>query len=111
MKALPVAHRQTVAIREGMRGCEGCHRLGIKTKAEIDVLKHRGQVFGLASCNACHTRHTFSVNEAREPQACQTCHSGTDHAQWEAYSGSKHGVKYLLKLSGKLPGTTAAPTL
>jgi hydroxylamine dehydrogenase len=110
MKALPYGHSQTVAVREGMKGCESCHRLGVKTETEIAALKQEGKVFGLASCNGCHTRHTFSVSEARQPQACQTCHTGSEHPQWEMYSGSKHGAKYLLAQLGKLPETTAAPT-
>jgi cytochrome c553 len=35
---------------------------------------------------------------------------GFDHPQWEMYSSSKHGVRYLLKQSGVLPETVAAPT-
>ena len=35
---------------------------------------------------------------------------GFDHPQWEMYSSSKHGVRYLLKQKGILPDTTAAPT-
>jgi cytochrome c553 len=35
---------------------------------------------------------------------------GFDHAQWEMYSSSKHGVRYLLKQNGTLPETTLAPT-
>jgi cytochrome c553 len=35
---------------------------------------------------------------------------GFDHAQWEMYSSSKHGVRYLLKQTGVLPETSAAPT-
>lgn len=45
---------------------------------------HHRRGFGLASCDACHTRHTFSIAEARSPQACQTCHMGFDHPQWTA---------------------------
>ena len=63
----------------------------------------------MASCDACHTRHIFSVQEARQPQACQTCHMGFDHPQWEMYSASKHGVRYLLKQNKTLPETVAAP--
>jgi len=110
MKALPYAHSQTVAVKEGMKGCESCHKIGIKSETEIAGLKQEGKRFGLASCNGCHTRHTFAVSEARQPQACQTCHTGSEHPQWEMYSGSKHGAKYLLTQTGKLPQTTAAPT-
>jgi len=35
---------------------------------------------------------------------------GFDHPQWEMYSGSKHGVRYLLKQNGVLPEDTPAPT-
>jgi len=110
MKAMPTAHWQPMALMEGMKGCGGCHKLGIKTEAEIKELKKGGAGFGLASCDACHTRHLFSVKEARQPQSCQTCHMGFDHPQWEMYSSSKHGVRFLLKQNGILPETAAAPT-
>jgi hypothetical protein len=110
MKAMPTTHGLPYALTEGMKGCGGCHKIGTKTVEEIAQLKEEGSGFGLASCDACHTRHTFSTVEARQPQACQTCHMGFDHPQWEMYSGSKHGVRYLLKQNGTLPGSAAAPT-
>ena len=110
MKAMPTAHWQPMALMEGMKGCGGCHKIGLKTEAEIKELKKDGAGFGVASCDACHTRHTFSVQEARQPQACQTCHMGIDHPQWEMYSSSKHGVRYLLKQNKTLPPNVAAPT-
>ncbi|MHC4818882.1 MAG: multiheme c-type cytochrome [Planctomycetota bacterium] len=110
MKAMPTAHWQPQALMEGMKGCGGCHKIGLKTEAEIKSLKEAGAGFGVASCDACHTRHTFAKEEAREPEACQTCHMGFDHPQWEMYSSSKHGVRFLLKQSGVLPATASAPT-
>jgi hypothetical protein len=110
MKAMPTTHWLPMALTEGMKGCGGCHKIGLKTEEEIAALKESGAGFGLASCDACHTRHIFSVTEARQPQACQTCHMGFDHPQWEMYSGSKHGVRYLLKQNGTLPESVAAPT-
>jgi len=110
MKAMPTAHWQPMALMEGMKGCGGCHKIGLKTEAEIKDLKKSGAGFGVASCDACHTRHTFSVQEAKQPQACQTCHMGFDHPQWEMYSASKHGVRYLLKQNKTLPESVAAPT-
>jgi hypothetical protein len=110
MKAMPTAHWQPMALMEGMKGCGGCHKIGAKTEAEIKDLKRGGAGFGTASCDACHTRHIFSVKESTQPQACQTCHMGIDHPQWEMYSSSKHGVRYLLKQSKILPETVAAPT-
>jgi uncharacterized CHY-type Zn-finger protein len=110
MNAMPTIHWQPMAMIEGMKGCGGCHKIGLKTPTEITELKKGGGGFGMASCDACHTRHTFSVEEAKQPQACQTCHMGFDHPQWEMYSGSKHGVRFLLKQNKTLPETVAAPT-
>ncbi|MHC4206873.1 MAG: multiheme c-type cytochrome, partial [Planctomycetota bacterium] len=46
------------------------------------------------SCTACHTRHAFSVEEARKPETCGQCHLGPDHPQHEIYEESKHGNIY-----------------
>jgi hypothetical protein len=110
MKAMPTIHWQPMALIEGMKGCGGCHKIGLKTAAEIKELKKGGAGFGVASCDACHTRHSFSRAEALQPQACQTCHMGFDHPQWEMYSASKHGVRHGLKQNGILPATASAPT-
>ena len=110
MNAMPTTHWLPMELTEGMKGCGGCHRLGLKSEEEIETLKAQGDAFGLASCDVCHTRHLFSVKEAREPQACRTCHMGIDHPQWEMYSSSKHGVRHLLKQTGTLPENAAAPT-
>jgi len=110
MKAMPTVHWQPMAQVEGMKGCGGCHRVGLKTEGEVDDLMRKGAGFGASSCDVCHTRHLFSADEARSPQACRTCHMGTDHPQWEMYSSSKHGVRFLLKQSRMLPEDVAAPT-
>lgn len=110
MKAMPTFHWQPAALIDGMKGCGGCHKIGLKSDEEIRNLAAAGNTHGNASCDACHTRHVFSKKEAQQPQACQTCHMGFDHPQWEMYSSSKHGVRYLLKQNGILPETSAAPT-
>ncbi len=110
MKAMPTAHAQPVALMEGMKGCGGCHKIGLKSATDMEEIRKQGGRFGVASCNACHTRHLFSVEEARAPQACQTCHMGFDHPQWEMYSASKHGVRALLKQTMTLPQSAAGPT-
>jgi hypothetical protein len=110
MNAMPTIHYQPMSLIQGMKGCGGCHKIGLKTAEDIAQLKRDGGGFGVASCDACHTRHTFSTVEAGQPQACQTCHMGFDHPQWEMYSSSKHGVRYLLTQMGVLPKDTAAPT-
>lgn len=110
MKAMPTTHMLPLQLSSGMKGCGGCHKMGLKTAEELDKLKKEGGKYGNASCDACHTRHTFSKKEAQQPQACQTCHMGFDHPQWEMYSASKHGVRALLKQNGTLPDKVAAPT-
>jgi hydroxylamine dehydrogenase len=110
MLAMPTIHWQPMAMIEGQKGCGGCHKIGEKPVADIAKLQHQGSEFGSASCDSCHTRHTFSVAEAKSPQACETCHMGFDHPQWEMYSSSKHGVRADLKQRGILPAGAAAPT-
>jgi hydroxylamine dehydrogenase len=110
MNAMPTIHWQPMELIEGMKGCGGCHKIGLKSEQEIASLKKGGAGFGVASCDACHTRHTFSVAEASQPQACQTCHMGFDHPQWEMFCGSKHGVRALLKQVKAIPADSAAPT-
>ncbi len=110
MKAMPTIHWQPMAMIEGEKGCGGCHKIGMKTAAEIADLRQGGAEFGAAACDSCHTRHTFSADEARQPQACESCHMGFDHPQWEMYSSSKHGVRHELKDLKVLPANAAAPT-
>lgn len=110
MMAMPTIHWQPMAMIEGQKGCGGCHKIGEKPVEEIAKLRQQGTEFGAAACDSCHTRHTFSVEEAKSPQACETCHMGFDHPQWEMYSSSKHGVREDLKQRHILPEGAAAPT-
>jgi hydroxylamine dehydrogenase len=62
--------------REVAQGCDSCH-------------------YQQNKCDGCHTRHTFSVAEARQPEACSTCHNGADHNEYENFMLSKHGTQFL----------------
>src|SRR5271169_4310940 len=42
MEAMPTIHWQPMAMIEGMKGCGGCHKIGIKSEAEIRELKKSG---------------------------------------------------------------------
>ena len=110
MKAMPTWHAQPVAMTEGMKGCGGCHKIGLRGGQEKGGPERIELESGHASCDACHTRHLFSVREARQPQACQTCHTGSEYAEWDTYTTSKHGVRFLLQQAGILPAGSAAPT-
>ncbi|MDN3510269.1 MAG: multiheme c-type cytochrome [Candidatus Jettenia sp. CY-1] len=45
-------------------------------------------------CDGCHTRHDFSLAEARKPNNCGICHTGLDHYEYEMYRESYHGMIY-----------------
>jgi len=90
MEAMPMwAHQPTAVTGTGFKGCSGCHKMGFKVGGYSSIKEFR---YGTGSCDSCHTRHKFSVEEARDPRACQTCHMGFDHPQWEMWSTSKHGT-------------------
>ncbi|HYW68720.1 MAG TPA: multiheme c-type cytochrome [bacterium] len=110
MNALPVTHLEPDALIEGGKGCGGCHNMGIKSEAQKADQLEKGYRYQNNSCDECHTRHAFSKKEALNPRACQQCHMGFDHPQWEMWESSKHGTRYFAKLAGDLPEGAAAPT-
>lgn len=88
LSAMPETGFQPHAYIQGLKGCGGCHKVGVRD----ETIKAEGK-YG-SPCDSCHTRHRFSKEEARRPEACRTCHMGFDHPQWEMWSSSKHGVIY-----------------
>ncbi len=100
---------------ERATGCYHCHgsivkvtdgRFGGQTWPNVGVgrLNPDGSK---GSCSSCHTRHRFSLAEARKPEACGQCHLGPDHPQIEIYEESKHGAIYHAEGDGW--NWTAAP--
>lgn len=88
---------------ERATGCFHCHGTVLKKTKDgsMDPLTWPNVGVGrinfdgsLGSCTSCHTRHRFSVMEARKPEACGQCHLGPDHPQIEIYMESKHGDIY-----------------
>ena len=82
-------------------GCLQCHGSTVKTlpNGKFDPATWPNTGIGrinpdgsAGSCSACHTRHRFSVAQARQPEACGKCHLGPDHPQMEVYKESKHGI-------------------
>ncbi len=110
MMVLPVTPLEPDELIEGKRGCGGCHNMGIKADEDLKGLRAQGYRYGVNSCDECHTRHSFSEKEALNPQACQKCHMGYDHPQWEMWSSSKHGSRWMAKRMGDLPEGAQAPT-
>ena len=39
MKAMPTAHWQPMELMSGLKGCGGCHKVGLKSEEEIKELK------------------------------------------------------------------------
>lgn len=116
MRVMPNAHWRSMAITSGEPGCVSCHRVG-SPRRQSEVLQSKvggiesgGLLSGAGACDSCHSRHSFSVEEARQPQACQNCHSGPGQAQWEMYSSSRHGIQFDLQQRKLLPAQAAAPT-
>jgi hypothetical protein len=110
MNALPITHVEPDELMEGGRGCGGCHNMGIKTEAQKKEQYKKGYRYQNNSCDECHTRHAFSKKEASDPKACQQCHMGYDHPQWEMWESSKHGARFFVKERGNLPANANAPT-
>lgn len=84
-------------------GCQKCHGSKVKTagNGKFDPKTWPNEGIGrinpdgsLGSCSVCHSRHTFSVVIARQPESCGYCHIGPDHPHIEIYNESKHGVTY-----------------
>ncbi len=109
LEAMPFTHMQPDAFIEGQKGCGGCHTLGLTDQSARGTEGRKYYKYGM-DCQNCHTRHAFSAAEAREPEACQTCHMGFDHPQWEMWSSSKHGVTYLMNRAIAPEHRDRAPT-
>lgn len=110
LNALPATHMAPDELMEGGRGCGGCHNMGIKTEEQKKEQLTKGYRYQNNSCDECHTRHSFSKKEANNPRACQQCHMGYDHPQWEMWSSSKHGMRWFAKQNGDLPKDAPVPT-
>ena len=86
-------------------GCESCH--GAKVVIDPDAPNKLSPTTwpnsgigrlnpdgSKGACNACHSRHSFSKYQARQPENCGKCHLGPDHPQKEIFEESKHGIAY-----------------
>ena len=92
---------QDITHAATIRGCQACHGTNMTGKSTSDSSVWPNNGIGrinpdgsMGSCSACHTRHTFSIAEARHPETCGQCHMGPDHPHIEMYQESKHGNIY-----------------
>lgn len=86
-----------------VNGCKQCHGSVIKVMEDGALHPDTWPNSGMGrinpdgskgSCAACHSRHSFDVALARQPENCGKCHLGPDHPQKEIYEESKHGIAY-----------------
>ena len=86
-----------------VNGCWQCHGSEVKVlkNGKLDPATWPNTGIGRlnpdgsrGSCTACHSRHKFSVAQARNPENCGKCHMGPDHPQLEIYNESKHGIAF-----------------
>jgi hypothetical protein len=86
-----------------VNGCWQCHGSEVKVLEEgkLDPATWPNTGIGRlnpdgsrGACTACHSRHRFSVEQARNPENCGKCHMGPDHPQIEIYKESKHGIAF-----------------
>ncbi len=84
-------------------GCAMCHGSRVEVRGngtlEPDTWPNTGigrinPDGSKGSCTSCHGRHGFSKAAAREPNACNWCHSGPDSPDREVYEASKHGMLF-----------------
>ncbi len=84
-------------------GCYQCHGVRIEVDENGRPVSSTYPMSGIGNiypndevgnCAVCHTRHSFSIEEARKPEACASCHLGPDHPDIEIYENSKHGQIY-----------------
>lgn len=86
-----------------VNGCWQCHGSEVKVLKDGNLDPATWPNSGIGrlnpdgsrgSCAACHSRHKFSVAQARNPENCGKCHMGPDHPQLEIYNESKHGIAF-----------------
>jgi ribosomal protein L40E len=97
-------------------GCATCHEAGTtKLRAQAHCARFLAQSPAMqrqgctachaveTRCDSCHGAHRTERAVAADPGTCATCHMGPDHAQYEMWKTSRHGVLWALK------GPEAAP--
>jgi hypothetical protein len=85
-------------------GCQMCHGTTVELGPDNKPINETwpggvGTIYpdgSIGTCTVCHTRHKFSIEDARKPEACGACHLGPDHPNIEIYMESKHGQNYLV---------------
>ncbi len=90
--------------------CLGCHGTKVEVKGMKNLAVQMGEITvpnltnwpnqgvgrenpdgSTGACTACHPRHGFLIEVARQPYTCAQCHLEPDVPAWDVYKESKHG--------------------
>ncbi len=96
--------------------CLGCHGTKVEVKGLKQLIVVSGEITvpdltnwpnqgvgrenpdgSFGACTACHPRHAFSIEVARQPYTCAQCHEEPDVPAWDVYKESKHGNIFFSK--------------
>ena len=96
--------------------CLGCHGTIVDVKRMKQITTPSGDIMvpdltnwpnqgvgrknpdgSFGACTACHPRHSFSIEVARQPYTCAQCHLEPDVPSWDVYKESKHGNIFFSK--------------
>jgi hydroxylamine dehydrogenase len=96
--------------------CLGCHGTTVEVKGMKRITVASGEITvpdltnwpnqgvgrenpdnSTGACTACHPRHGFSIEVARQPYTCAQCHLEPDVPAWDVYKESKHGNIFFSK--------------
>jgi hypothetical protein len=97
-------------------GCSACHESGsTRLRAQVQCARFLAQSPAMqrqgctachaveARCDTCHGVHGTDRALARDAGTCATCHMGPDHAQFEMWKTSRHGVVFAQKGRAEAP--------
>jgi len=97
-------------------GCAACHEPGSsKVREQVHCARFLLQSPAMqrqgctachmveTRCDSCHGAHGTDRALARDAGICATCHMGPDHAQYEMWKTSRHGVVFALKGRAEAP--------
>jgi hydroxylamine dehydrogenase len=112
VKKLVKGHLITAAPSDSTlhESCLGCHGTNVRVKGLKRITTSSGEISvpdlanwpnqgvgrenpdgSIGACTACHPRHAFSIEVARQPFTCAQCHLEPDVPAWDVYKESKHG--------------------
>jgi hypothetical protein len=109
VKSVPGLRHASAPATGAELECVRCHRVGLEDQEDIRPLRLAGSN-RVAACASCHEGHAFSAIDARQPTACAKCHGGPSHPQWDAWAGSPHGARWVMRAGRSDAAGVAPPT-